>query len=178
VSRESKKYMERAKLAELLRNARVRKGLSQEEVAEKVGVDFRTVSRWETGKARPYGYNLRRVCELFDWKIEDLTLEDNKRVTRPFPSPVEELDLSSLGDIYSGLGKHMEAEQCYQKALVIDENALGKEHHQVASVLRNYAALLRAIQRKRRPCHWRSRRVRYWGQARKGVVVGTALLMG
>ena len=39
----------------------------------------------------------------------------------------------------------MEAEPLYQRALAIREKALGPEHPEVATVLENYAPLLRKI---------------------------------
>ena len=45
-------------------------------------------------------------------------------------------------------GKYAEAEPLYQRALGIWETALGPEHPNVASVLENYAVLLRKTGRE------------------------------
>ncbi len=44
-------------------------------------------------------------------------------------------------------GRYAEAEPLFQRALAIDEKALGPEHPDVAASLENYAALLRQTAR-------------------------------
>ncbi len=44
-------------------------------------------------------------------------------------------------------GRYAEAEPLFQRALAIDEKALGPEHPDVAQSLENYAALLRQTAR-------------------------------
>ena len=44
-------------------------------------------------------------------------------------------------------GKYTQPEALYQRALAISEKALGPEHANVATVLENYARLLRAMKR-------------------------------
>ena len=60
-----------------LRRARNGTGLSQKEVADRVGVSWMTVHRWELFQ-RPIPDNLlERLCELYDQPIRwFLTLED------------------------------------------------------------------------------------------------------
>ena len=60
-----------------LRRARNGTGLSQKEVAERIGVSWMTVHRWERLQ-RPIPDNLlERLCELYDQPIRwFLTLED------------------------------------------------------------------------------------------------------
>ena len=41
------------------------KGLSQEELAEQLGVSRQAVSRWELGQTLPDISNLLQLCELF-----------------------------------------------------------------------------------------------------------------
>src|SRR5579885_324390 len=47
----------------LLRNARLAAGLSQSQLAEKIGVDAKSVQRWETGKTTPRPSLLRALCD-------------------------------------------------------------------------------------------------------------------
>jgi transcriptional regulator with XRE-family HTH domain len=51
---------------ELLRAERTRQGWSQAKLAEEVGVDARTVRRWEQGRAIPFPYYRKQLCVLFD----------------------------------------------------------------------------------------------------------------
>ena len=53
--------------------------------------------------------------------------------------------LHNLADLYRAQGKYADAEPMYKRALAIWENALGSEHHFVATGLEAYAALLREI---------------------------------
>ena len=49
---------------EAIRATRLRLGLTQEQFARELGVTLSTVSRWETGRARPRGLALRRIHEV------------------------------------------------------------------------------------------------------------------
>ena len=46
--------------------------LSQEELAEKVGVSRQTLSKWETGASDPSTSNLIALAKLFDISAEEL----------------------------------------------------------------------------------------------------------
>lgn len=50
--------------AQWIKNLRVALGLTQAELAERVGVTFVTVSRWENGLARPNRVNRRALVAL------------------------------------------------------------------------------------------------------------------
>jgi transcriptional regulator with XRE-family HTH domain/tetratricopeptide (TPR) repeat protein len=59
--------MERASLSvDWLADARRAHGWTQEDIAEKVDVDIRTVQRWERGKTRPQPPKYRQLEALFD----------------------------------------------------------------------------------------------------------------
>lgn len=51
--------------------ARKRSGLSQEEVAEKLGVSRQTVSKWENGETLPDILQSKKLSSLFHMPIED-----------------------------------------------------------------------------------------------------------
>jgi len=55
-----------------LKNLRKRKKLSQEKLAEKVGVSRQSVSKWETGDAYPEMNNILELCKIFHCHINDL----------------------------------------------------------------------------------------------------------
>ena len=63
------------KFEEKLINLRKAKGLSQEELAEQLGVSRQAVSRWELGSTLPDIPNLLQLCELFgvsaDYLVKD-----------------------------------------------------------------------------------------------------------
>ena len=56
--------------------------------------------------------------------------------------------LNRLAALYYSQGKYNEAEPLYRRALSIWEKALGPEHPDVATVLENYALLLRKTNRE------------------------------
>ena len=71
-------------LNEKLSKLRKGLGLSQEELAETLGVSRQAVSKWETGQSAPDLVNLVRLCQLYGIPTDEL-LE-----TGLFPSPAAE----------------------------------------------------------------------------------------
>lgn len=69
--------MKNKELANRIKNLRVRKGFSQEELAESTGLSLRTVQRIENGETEPRGDSLRRLAlafevspdEILDWEV-------------------------------------------------------------------------------------------------------------
>ena len=59
-----------------LRNLRSVKKISQEKLAEKVGVSRQSVSKWECGEAYPEMDNILALCKIFNCKLNDLIHED------------------------------------------------------------------------------------------------------
>lgn len=58
--------------AENIRKLRRENGFTQEQLAEKVGVSFQTVSRWETGVVYPDIELLPALAELFETRVDEL----------------------------------------------------------------------------------------------------------
>src|SRR3990170_6149465 len=52
-------------LAEKLRRCRKAKGLSQQKLAEELGIQYQSVQDWERGKTRPSLDKVVRLCEIF-----------------------------------------------------------------------------------------------------------------
>ena len=57
---------------EILYHLRTQKGLSQDELAEKVFVTRQAVSRWENGETTPNVETLKLLSRLFDVSINTL----------------------------------------------------------------------------------------------------------
>ena len=57
---------------DMIRELRTKKGLSQDELAEKVFVTRQAVSRWETGETTPNTETLKLLSKLFDVSINTL----------------------------------------------------------------------------------------------------------
>lgn len=55
-----------------LADARRKKGLTQEAVAEKLGVSRQTVSKWETGESLPDIRQAKRLSQLYSMTLDEL----------------------------------------------------------------------------------------------------------
>ena len=65
-------------LSRNIRSARVESGLSQREVAVKLGIDSMMVSKWERGWHRPSDENLRALARLLGRSPADLHAESER----------------------------------------------------------------------------------------------------
>jgi transcriptional regulator with XRE-family HTH domain len=62
------------RLGERIREARLRRGLTQEALGEAVGVVKVSVSQWESGRTKPSIPNLWRIAAALDVPADDLVL--------------------------------------------------------------------------------------------------------
>jgi transcriptional regulator with XRE-family HTH domain len=72
-----------------LRTARRSAGLTQKQLAEQLGVESITVSRWERGVTTPSLSRLRRVAEITETTVSDL-------VRTPDASSAHAVELAAL----------------------------------------------------------------------------------
>lgn len=66
---------ERASLGEVIRARREACGMTQELVAQKLGVSRQAVGKWESGKSEPSTTNLMALAELFGTDAAELLRE-------------------------------------------------------------------------------------------------------
>ena len=71
--------MRRKQIGERIREARKRKGLSQEQLGEKLGLSFQAVSTWETGKFIPDSEHLLILAKELDLSLDGLFAEKEHR---------------------------------------------------------------------------------------------------
>ena len=72
-------------LAQIVKRLRIKKGMSQEFIAEESGLSLRTIQRIENGESNPTGESLKRIAsalnvtpdDIMDWSIK----EDKKYLT-------------------------------------------------------------------------------------------------
>ena len=63
-------------IAEKIKNARIQKGYTQEQVAEKLLVSRQTVSNWENGKSLPDIISIIRMSDLYELSLDELIKGD------------------------------------------------------------------------------------------------------
>ncbi len=63
---------------EILRRERLARMLTQAQLAEQIGADYNTVSRWERGKGFPTPYLRQKLCEFFNMAPGELGLVDKE----------------------------------------------------------------------------------------------------
>lgn len=88
---------------------RKQKGLSQEELANRLNVSRQTVSKWEVGESTPDMEKLVAISELFDISLDELVLD--KAVKKD-----EASEQKVKSDLYSDIKRHVLTEDNKKKA--------------------------------------------------------------
>ena len=70
---------------------RKKEGLSQEELAEKIGVARQTISKWELGETSPDLKQSKELSKIFNVSLDELALNDIKSVLVEKTSNTEKL---------------------------------------------------------------------------------------
>ena len=83
---------------EVLRTLRMRNGLSQDELAEKLFVTRQAVSRWENGETTPNVETLKLLSKVFDVSINTLLGSPRKLICQCCGMPLEDSTLSREPD--------------------------------------------------------------------------------
>ena len=63
-----------------LKRIRKEHNLSQEQLADKLGVSRQSVSKWESGSAYPEMDKVLQICKMFDLNIDELLNQDLKKI--------------------------------------------------------------------------------------------------
>jgi transcriptional regulator with XRE-family HTH domain len=73
------------KLAEILRRARLKKGMNQIQIAEAVGASDPEISRYENGRVVPEFGRMLQLCKVLDIDINDIVkaFESSQAKRRP-----------------------------------------------------------------------------------------------
>ena len=86
------------KIADRIKQLRKKKGVSQSQLAEAIGVKNNTVSTWERGTRKPDFDALQLLSNYFEVSFEYLLGNSDKKDARSKPSP-KELDSYALSAI-------------------------------------------------------------------------------
>lgn len=66
-------------LEEQIKHYRKQAGLSQEKMAEKIGVSRQAITKWENGTGTPDIANLMAIADLFQISVDELLSNENQR---------------------------------------------------------------------------------------------------
>jgi len=115
-----------------LRRARNGTGLSQEAVAERIGVSWMTVHRWERSQRAVPDYLLDKLCDLYDKPLRwFLTLEEG--------------DLEQENGSADGSGKVSDGSGAYKRKASIGTDAGGRVYRKIADAPSNYIPLIEKV---------------------------------
>lgn len=67
----------------IFKSAREGRGLSQQELAQELGVDQSTVSLWESGKTKPRANLLPRVAKILGCTVDELLADEPRAPEAP-----------------------------------------------------------------------------------------------
>ena len=76
---------------EKLRNHRKKHGMTQEEVAEKVGVSAQAISKWEAGDCLPDCFNLKAISDVYKISVDVLLETESDGDIEAVANKIEQL---------------------------------------------------------------------------------------
>ena len=109
-----------ATTAERIKQLRKKKGISQSELAEVIGVKNNTVSTWERGTRKPDFEALNLLSDYFEVSFEYILGSSDKEKARvkPTEEELDQLALSALADeLYDNVKKYCQLSTKSQKMI-------------------------------------------------------------
>ena len=109
-----------ATTAERIKQLRKKKGISQSELAEVIGVKNNTVSTWERGTRKPDFEALNLLSDYFEVFFEYILGSSDKEEARvkPTQDELDQLALSALADdLYDNMKKYCQLSTKSQKMI-------------------------------------------------------------
>lgn len=76
-----------------LKNLRKRLGISQEQLAQRLGISDKTISSWEIGRTEPNMGMVQRIADMFSISTDELIKDDTAEIRLPKAEPVVELNI-------------------------------------------------------------------------------------
>ena len=83
---------------DILHQLRTQKGLSQDQLAQKVFVTRQAVSRWESGETQPSTDTLKLLSKLFDVSINTLLASPRQLICQVCGMPLDDSSISHEED--------------------------------------------------------------------------------
>ena len=81
--------MNQIKIGNFIAEVRKQQNMTQRELAEKIGVSDKTISKWETGKSMPELGYLQQLCETLQINVNEL-LSGERLSGDDYPRKAEE----------------------------------------------------------------------------------------
>ena len=109
-----------ATTAERIKQLRKKKGISQSELSEVIGVKNNTVSTWERGTRKPDFEALNLLSDYFEVSFEYILGSSDKEEARvkPTQDELDQLALSALADdLYDNMKKYCQLSTKSQKMI-------------------------------------------------------------
>ena len=121
-----------------IRQLRKKAGLTQIELADKVGVSIATLRRWEAGETSPTGARIIELANLLDCAPDEIVKDglDSRSLRSSFTYPNSENSNGML--IYEGEGTRIElppTEKGYELFDRLVENIVGKRQKALQPVI-------------------------------------------
>lgn len=69
-------------IKDIIRNARIKKGLTQRGLAELLKIPYQQIQQWEYGKYKPGLDNIGKLCKILDLEIMDIFSPQNEVTTK------------------------------------------------------------------------------------------------
>ena len=98
--------MDTEKISKFISTARTKIGLTQKELADRIGVSDKTISKWETGKSLPDISYYEPLCDALNIKVNELLsgeyLNDDiylEKAENNFVEIIRENNFSKISDI-------------------------------------------------------------------------------
>ncbi|MGN1250748.1 MAG: LexA family protein [Candidatus Spyradocola sp.] len=87
-------------ISQIIREMRLKKGISQKELAAKLHVHQTAVSQWENGRTSPDNELLSKIADVFDISVDYLLGRENAELSSPTDLYVK---IPVLGEVQAGL---------------------------------------------------------------------------
>ena len=81
--------MNQEKIGKFIASCRKKQKLTQEQLAEKLGITYKAVSKWETGKGLPDASIMMDLCNILEISVNDL-LSGEKIAKEQYDDKVDE----------------------------------------------------------------------------------------
>ena len=83
--------MDKQKTGELIKNARIKKGYTQVELGDLLGVTNKAISRWEKGDSFPNIGVIEELSRILDIRIQDIVIGEIKEQNTDSETAVTEV---------------------------------------------------------------------------------------